>query len=774
MSLATAEMLGENQYVAKVIPIRIKKDARGVSRALPEDPFINMYNEGSIIEPPYDLFTLAVMPEVSSELGPAIDAMVVNIAKMGHRIVPRDSNQRREEIPEDNIRMELAKVKNFFSNAILEPTESFTTFRSNLRIDLETTGNAYYEVLRNVVTDEPAGLTHLPSWQMRLRKEDDEMTEHDVHRSIQGPDGSWTIQTFPYNKRFRRYVQIRDTEATKVYFKEWGDPRPISKITGEVVTEEELRDPEFTEDMLATEVVHLRLYSSRSPYGLPRWIGNLFTVFGNRAAEVINYTTFRSNNIPAMMLMATNVQLTDSSIERIQKFVEERIQGDDNYSTILLIEGEPVTEGMRDPGTMKLEIKELTHVQHTDALFVNYMERNDDKIRRSFRLPPIFMGRAEDYTRATADSSRKVGEEQVFRPARNEDDDVWNQTIVPALGTANVLFRSNTPDITDNYELTQLLAVAEQSGGLSPEISRLITEDVLGRELPPISEDIPGDIPFSMTMLREQIKGDIATAGVTEEEAVDQLQKLKLMMDDSDSMPEEAYNAVNTLIKLLTLQKKNTPKIKAICDKKDEIKKTIRQEGSQYCVYSEDGESSFGCYDTLGEAKERLAQIETFSEKLTDVPIDKVFKADSDSEQCIVGGAVLVPGVVDLQGDIYDDKTTEAAAYYWLEHYMEDPKENGIKFMHEGDVIYDAARPIQSWVLDRDMEFEVEVPAALEEHPSKELTTLTYPKGTWILYARIRDSSLWKMFKNGELTGWSIGGVAAVQQLKRMFDRRGK
>jgi len=759
MSAAVTDMLGENQYVAKVIPIRVKKDARGVSRSLPEDPFINMYNEGGIIEPPYDLFTLAVMPEVSSELGPAIDAMVVNIAKMGHRIVPRDSNQRREEIPEDNIRMELAKVKNFFSNAILEATQSFTTFRATLRNDLETTGNSYYEVLRNVVTDEPAGLTHLPSWQMRLRKEDEEMTEHEVLRAVQGADGSWSIQSFPYTKRFRRYVQIRESEATKVYFKEWNDPRPIHKYTGEVVTEQELNSLEFSEDMLATEVVHLRLYSSRGPYGLPRWIGNLFTVFGNRAAEVINYTTFRSNNIPAMMLMATNVQLTEASIERIQKFVEERIQGDDNYSTILLIEGEPVTEGIRDPGTMKLDIKELTQVQHTDALFVNYMERNDDKIRRSFRLPPIFMGRAEDYTRATADSSRKVGEEQVFRPARNEDDDVWNQTIVPSLGTPNVLFRSNTPDITDNYELTQLLAVAEQSGGLSPEISRLITEDILGRELPPIAEDVRGDIPFSMTMLHEQAKADIATAGITEEDAVDQLQKLKLMMDDSDSMPEEAYNAVNTLVKLLSMQKKSTPQIKShhvITDEKD---KTIRHDGGDHCVYSEDENTNVGCYDTVSES--------------IDVSIDKVFKAETENEQHIVGGAVLVPGVVDLQGDIYDDQATEDAAHYWLEHYMEDPKENGIKFMHQGEVIYDAARPIQSWVLDREMEFEVEVPAASDEHPSKELTTLTYPKGTWILYARIRDSSLWNMFKNGELTGWSIGGVAAVQQLKRLSTERG-
>jgi len=450
---------------------------------------------------------------------------------------------------------------------------------------------------------------------------------------------------------------------------------------------------------------------------------------------------------------------------------------------------------------MKLEIKELTQVQHTDALFVNYMERNDDKIRRSFRLPPIFMGRAEDYTRATADSSRKVGEEQVFRPERNEDDAVWNQTIVPALNVSHVVFKSNTPDITDNYELTQLLAVAEQSGGLSPQISRLITEDVLGRELPPISDEIPQNLPFSLTMLREQAKLELAAAGLTEPQAVDQLVKLKMMMDDNGNMPEDAYNAVNVLIKLLSMgeiskwhkpfQFKKLPGItedtskgsgcedekeeeeKAQCDEDEEdTKKTIRQVDGQYCVYSEDGSHNFGCYDTKEEAEERLAQVERFSEKnVTTVHVEKLFKADDEGEQCIVGGAVLVPGVTDLQGDIYDAKTVEAAAFFWLEHYMEDPKENGIKFMHQGEVIYDAARPIQSWVLDRDMEFEVEVPAATENHPAKELTTLTYPKGTWILYARIRDATLWSMFKNGELAGWSIGGVALVQHLKRLLSQ---
>lgn len=1075
------EILSKNQYVAKVIPIQIRKDTRGVSRSLPEDPFESFYNKGGIIEPPYDLFTLAMMPEASSELGPAIEAMVVNIEKLGHRVVPRDGMRKGEDALTPQVKQERAKINNFFLNASLEPNQTFTSLRESWRYDLETTGNAYIEVIPIEISGDPGGLNHLPSWQMRLRKEDDYYTDHDVKRSVQQADGSWKIESFPYRKRFRRFVQIRENKTESVYFKEWGDPRDIDSRTGEEVSDEVRGREDWDDSYLATSVIHLKLYCSRSPYGIPRWIGNLFTIFGNRAAEVINYTTFRSNNIPAMMLMATNVQLTEASIERIQKFVEERIQGDDNYSTILLVEGEPISEGMKDPGTMKLDVKELTQVQHTDALFVNYMERNDDKIRRAFRLPPLFMGRcvpidtefltvngwksfgdirddekvatvnnngelqyqipskryeydydgdlvrvtngraidavvtpnhrmmqrdhrsacwgfeeaqhlkkwhrefmlaaldwcgeqqdtmsiprvprknecdltksknisrdvyrkvtskklyeqhssysmnlfleflgyfvsegsttdvrgpitlsqnigqlatrmldvvtemgfnvasseykerqatisfsdvslwmwlrencgagsankrfprwvfdlpkeqlrilynalmdgdgswctrgrdgsgcysttsqiladqfqelcfklgfrstsrhvvpeeenwsekwvitvsgnpinhccdihgmiesveyrgkvccfttpngtivtrhnghiivsgnSDDYTRSTADSSRKVAEEQVFKPQRNHEDTIWNQTVVAALDAANVLFKSNTPDVTDNYELTQLLAVAERSGGLSPFVSRAIVEDVLGRDLPELSAEIPHDIPFTLTMLREQIAIQAQTEGMTTGDVAMQLRELKGMMNNNADITEENHAQIDTLIKLMEIDD-GLPKLTA---------------------------------STTNARSEKRTELET------------VFKASE--EQRIVGGVVLVPGVVDLQGDIYDEDTTAEAGFYWLEHYQEDPKENGIKFMHEGEVIYDAARPIQSFVLDRDMEFEVEVPAAGDDHPAKELTTLTYPKGTWILYARIRDDVLWEKFKAGEIAGWSIGGVALVQQLKRM------
>jgi hypothetical protein len=334
--------------------------------------------------------------------------------------------------------------------------------------------------------------------------------------------------------------------------------------------------------------------------------------------------------------------------------------------------------------------------------------------------------------------------------------------------------------VTDNYELTQLLAVAERSGGLSPHISRIVVEDVLGKDLPDVDPSIDPHIPFTLTMLREQLKAQTDSDGtvtkiLTDAEVVQQLRMLKGMMEGSPDIDRELIKSIGTLIAVMEAggyHEDITMGAKPCCKETtdDSVEKTIRQEGDQWCVYSEDGETNFGCYDTKEEAVERLGQIEGFSESDKNVTkrvqLTRVHK--SDSERHIIGGAVLVPGTVDLQGDTYDDIATEAAAHYWLEHYG-DGEDFGIKLMHQGVVISDAARPIESYVLKEDTVFKVDVPAASDDHPSKEFEEITYPKGTWMLFAKVIDETLWDDCKDGDLLGWSIGGVALVQELKRYF-----
>ena len=487
-----------------------KKEEREESRAMDEDPFAHSYDLYGAIVPPFSLYELSTMPEKCGEMTPSIDAMAVNIEKLGHRIVPRPKVQKFNEETSTEIKEQIAVVENFFANCVVDQEqESFEELRSRVRKDLETTGNAYIEVIPKVGRpNQPAGLKHLPSWTMRIRKIDSEYTSYEIPRAIRKADGSWKMSIFPDRKQFRQFIQIRESGTQAVFFKEWNDPRTINSSTGEV-------SENILDNLRAHEVIHLKLYCSRSPYGLPRWIGRLFAIYGTRSAEEINYVTFENSQMPGMALLATNVAVTDGSLNRMKEFIEDRIQGSKNYATILLIEAEPVGEGMRDPSAMKLELKPLTEFQHTDVMFQNYITQNDEMVRRAFRLPPIFVGRATDLNRATAESSRKLAEEQIFLPERKTIDRMWTNTIIMRLGMPSVMFRSNTPNVTDNYELTQVLATAERSGGLTPRTSTKIVEDVLGEEIPEPSADIKPDQPFSLTMLEKNYELQLGMSNVS-------------------------------------------------------------------------------------------------------------------------------------------------------------------------------------------------------------------------------------------------------------------
>ncbi len=487
---------------------RFDNDAEsGKSQLIPEDPFAALASEGEVIEPPFDLLTLAMLPEHSTELNQCVEAMEINIEGFGHRQKPRVDASASSKAPSTllkQVRKESVFLTNFFEYAT---EESFVAFRRKLRKDLETTGNAYYEVIRDA-KGEIQSFKHVPSYQMRLTKVDDDSIEVNQPVLELQIDGSIKVVTIKTWRRFRRFVQSRAIHrrnlslvgSKKRWFKQFGDPRRMDNDTGKF--EGTPTGPKKVKrKRLANEIVHLRLYNSRSPYGTPRFIGNLLTIFGDRASEEINYITFRNNNIPSMVVLCSNGQLTEGSIERIESFVESQIQGSDNYSKFLIIEGESNSEEGEEQGQLKLTIEPLTADQHKDALFQNYSKQNQDKVRRSYRLPPIFVGRSDDYTRGTAETSRRLADEQVFAPERDEFDQHMNREIYPAMGVRFHKFKSNSPNTTDNEQLVRILAGAEKTGGMTPRIARVLLGDILSMD---IADDFPADfssdVPFSLTM----------------------------------------------------------------------------------------------------------------------------------------------------------------------------------------------------------------------------------------------------------------------------------
>lgn len=553
----------------------------GESKSVDVDPFTRLEKEGRIVPPPFDQFTLALMPENNTELGPAIEAMSVNVESFGYRLEPRIPVD--EDTPVEVLRTlaeERTIVDNFLANCCSDG-ESFEELREKCRKDLETTGNCYVEFVEVPGTKRLDELVHLPSWTVRISRADEDRTPYvdlQVHKrtrlvelpSEEPSDGevapeasertalddapdlpraegriskrsvreevSFELREVVRYRKFRRYVQVREKQTT--WFKELGDPRLISARSGKVVSREELERSNVNAESIprfalegdrlvvkigkvgfpvsdaANPVRHRRLYSTRSPYGLPRYVGHLFCVFGSRAAEEINYTTFKNNNVPSMCVTVSNGKLDDESVERIEEFVEASIQSDDNYSKFLLLEAEPVLEGMRDPGSMKIDVTPLTREQHTDALFVNYQAANDARTRRAWRFPPVFVGHSEDFSGKTIEASRKLGDEQVFQPERNKVDHFLTRDVLLRLGIVWSKFKSLSPNVTENADLVRLLAQGEKTGGLTPRISRALIGRVVNEDLGEVDPDLlPPDQPFSLT-LAQIMKTDAASSAV--------------------------------------------------------------------------------------------------------------------------------------------------------------------------------------------------------------------------------------------------------------------
>ncbi len=99
--------------------------------------------------------------------------------------------------------------------------------------------------------------------------------------------------------------------------------------------------------------------------------------------------------------------------------------------------------------------------------------------------------------------SRKLAEEQVFSPERDEMDRRINQ-LAAHMGVRYWKFKSNSPSVTDDQSLVGLLSNAEKTGGLTPNLSREVLGDILNRDLPlyKVTEEFDPELPMSINLMR--------------------------------------------------------------------------------------------------------------------------------------------------------------------------------------------------------------------------------------------------------------------------------
>ena len=155
------------------------------------------------------------------------------------------------------------------------------------------------------------------------------------------------------------------------------------------------------------------------------------------------------------------------------------MKGRKSFIKMLIIEATPESDGaVVKSRTPTVRFQHLSDAQQKDSLFDNYDRTNREKIRSSFRLPPIFVGLTSDYTRARAIESREVAEEQLFSPERVDHDFLINRLLFPAMGVRFWRYKSLPPAVNDFEVMSSTLDTFSRCGltvrEARDEISRLL------------------------------------------------------------------------------------------------------------------------------------------------------------------------------------------------------------------------------------------------------------------------------------------------------------
>lgn len=495
----------------------------------PDNKVDRAFNEAGALIPPHDPTTLCMLLEHSNALRQNIDAYQNNIDGFGHRFEPvmdpetEDGQERianamyidavneggdpetswpTDEALEEKtewlrreMRRERMKLKIFFEYCC--PDTSFIEHRKHTRQDLEVMGNGYWEVLRNNKRTGGEGpgeisqFVFIPGHTVRLMP----LAPGDVQDvDIPVPTSELSQEVVPAKKKFRRYIQSSQfnsrtgvSEGKVVYFKELHDPRVMSAMTGKTFNDVAALKAAEKHERQATEIIHFKIHSPRSSYGVPRWIGALLAVLGNRQAEEVNFMYFENKSVPPLAITVSGGRMTTETVDRITSFIDDEIRGKKNFHKILVLEAD-TDPGSPNSGKTKIEIHPLTDSQQKDALFQNYDERNIDKVGQAFRLPRMLRGDIRDFNRSTAEAALVFAEMQVFQPEREEFDWIMNRKILSALGIQFWKFASMGPVTKDQKQLAEIVALLVRNNIITPGEARVLTEDVVNKDLPKIDE----------------------------------------------------------------------------------------------------------------------------------------------------------------------------------------------------------------------------------------------------------------------------------------------
>lgn len=436
--------------VTKVTILKAAANQELSSNALePEDEFQDLYDDGTgagaVLQPPFPPKRLLRLVQENNALGQCIAAMEVNIDGTGFSIEPEDAEA---EDAEDDA--EIKRLEGFYKEPY--PGESLITIRKALRVDLESIGYGCLEVIRN-----PAGeivfVHHVDAAYIRLMK----LGRPVSARKSLIRDGKLVEITMKI--RERAFVQKMGQET--VYFKEFGASRDINKVTG-AWGEPGQKLPSAER---GTEILYFTMRKdSTSPYGVPRWINQLPSALGSRKAEELNLDYFDAGGVPPAVVFVGGGQFSEPAKKALENVFSGKAK---DKLRVAVCEVQSTSGDINAATSVQINVTKFGQEMVNDSMFEGYDEKCEKRIRSSFRLPPMFVGKAEDYSYASAFASYSVAEAQVFQPERVEFDEILNVTLMRAMGADRYEFKSKSLSVHD--AVIQLKAVELSGDDVSPK-----------------------------------------------------------------------------------------------------------------------------------------------------------------------------------------------------------------------------------------------------------------------------------------------------------------
>lgn len=448
-----------------------------------EDEFANLYyttasSSNVVLQPPYEPKMLAHLVTHNNILNQCIEAMEVNIDGTGFEFVSVEDGK-------EGDKAEKVLLESFFNEPY--PGKSFLQIRRAMRRSLESTGYAFLEVLTNL-EGGLVGVRNLDTLSMRFVKLDDPVM---VSKTIMRAGEEVPIQMM---ERERRFTQKLGNST--IYYREFGSTRQLNKLTGEWAKEGETLPPEVQ----ATQVIFFGVNpDTKSPYSVPRWINQMPSVIGSRKAEEQNLEFFDAGGMPPAIIFIQGGTLAKDASDQLRAYLSGKNK---HRNRAVVVEAQSSSGSLESAGSVQVRVERFGAERANDAMFANYDKNAEEHIRIGFRLPPMFIGRSQDYNFATAVVSYMVAEEQVFQPERREFDDIINKTLIKALGVKTWKIASKPitlKTVEDKFKALQLVAEKVEGEDLVKVVNDIAGTDLKYKEPDPVPDPLAQTAALSAT-----------------------------------------------------------------------------------------------------------------------------------------------------------------------------------------------------------------------------------------------------------------------------------